>query len=209
MSGYIAPESWPRKPLSDFFGRCDYPFYSLCCRVEAGALYRRAKAEGLSFYACMIHAVMSALNGTEAFLYKLREDGVYRHDFLSPSFTDAAENGLLKIVNVDWRPGEPMKDFALRVRAAADAQRALVPDEESEARDDFAYLSCLPWLDFSALSNERSFDKNDSIPRLSWGRLRPEADGASLPLSIDVNHRLIDGQHIGAFFSALSSFTSR
>lgn len=206
MSRYIDEAKWPRKPLADFFGQTDYPFYALTGRVQAQALYARAKEEGLSFYMCMIWAVMSAVNSEEAFLYKLRADGVYRHDYLSPSFTDTAEDGLFKIVSLDWECAEPMRAFALRARAAADAQAFLIPSEESEARDDLVYLSSLPWLDFSSLTNERNFDRNDSIPRIGWGRL---CEDGSLAVSVDVNHRLIDGKHIAAFFSALNSFTSR
>ncbi len=205
MSGYIDEALWPRKPLCDLFGQTDYPFYALTCRVEAGALRARAAAEGLSFYMCMIYAVMSALNAGDPWLYKLRPDGVYRHDFLSPSFTDAAENELFKIVSLDWDPKESMAEFARRAAKAAAEQSFLIPSPESEARDDLAYLSCLPWLDFTALTNERSFNKNDSVPRISWGRMT----GGSLPLSVDVNHRLIDGRHIAEFFSTLNSFTSR
>lgn len=205
MGGYIDAVSWPRASLAEFFGRTDYPFYSLTSRVDAGFLYAFAKAEGLSFYGCMIWAVMSALNRTDAFSYKLRQDGVYRHDFLSPSFTAEADGELIKIVNLDWLPGESPAAFALRAKADAAAQSFLLPDDKSEARDDLAYLSCLPWLDFSALTNERAFDKNDSIPRVSWGRL---CEDGTLAVSVDVNHRLIDGRHIAAFLAALSSFTS-
>lgn len=209
MSGYIDLSRWPRKPISDAFSALEYPFYSLTCRAEVGALYARAKAENVSFYLSMVWAVMSALNATDAFLYKLRDDGVYRHDYLSPSFTDSAEDGLFKIVSLDWTPGESMADFARRARAVSDAQTFLLPSEESEARDDFVYLSCLPWLDFTSLTNERSLDRNDSVPRIGWGKLTRAGESASLPVSIDVNHRLIDGAHIGAFFDALASFTSR
>jgi len=206
MSGYIDIAAWPRRELADFFGSCDYPFYSLCCRHDAEALHRYAGRDGLSFYLCTVWSVVSALNAVDAFHYKLRAEGVYRHDYLSPSFTDGSPDGLLKIVTLDWAPGESMVDFARRARAASDAQTALFPPAASEKRDDLVYLTCLPWLDFTSLDNERSFDKNDSVPRIGWGRL--SHDG-TMPVSVDVNHRLIDGRHIAEFFSALSSFTSR
>ena len=209
MSGYIDESRWPRKPLSDAFGQLDYPFYSLTCRIEAGPLYARAKREGVSFYLCTVFAMTAACNATDAFLYKLRQDGVYRHDYLSPSFTDAAQDGLFKIVTADWQPGETMIDFARRTRALSDAQTALLPSDESEARDDLIYLSCLPWLDFTSLSNERSLDRLDSVPRIGFGKLTKTESGASMPVSVDVNHRLIDGAHIGAFFEALAAFTTR
>ena len=65
------------------------------------------------------------------------------------------------------------------------------------------YLSCLPWLDLTALTNERDPDKDDTVPRISWGKYA-ETDGRKqLNLSLEVNHRFIDGIHIGKFQDAL------
>lgn len=40
---------------------------------------------------------------------------------------------------------------------------------------------------------------NDSIPRIAWGKFADENGKKKLGLSIEVNHRFIDGVHIGQF----------
>ncbi len=65
------------------------------------------------------------------------------------------------------------------------------------------YYSCLPWFDLTALTNEHSDDRNDTIPRLAWGKYAERDGRLQLHLSVEVNYRLIDGHHIGMFYKAL------
>jgi chloramphenicol O-acetyltransferase type A len=65
------------------------------------------------------------------------------------------------------------------------------------------FFSCLPWVDITALTNERDFDPNDAIPRVAWGKYVEENGRETLGLSLEINHRFIDGLHIGRFAEAL------
>ena len=73
-------------------------------------------------------------------------------------------------------------------------------------RDELIYFTCLPWMPITALSNERDLDPADSIPRVSWGKYVTDPDGRdSLNMTVSVNHRLIDGVHVGRFYEALTA----
>ena len=63
----------------------------------------------------------------------------------------------------------------------------------------------MPWVDFLTVTNEMNIDRDDSIPRVSWGRFVPEGDRLRLTVALQVNHRLIDGVHIGKFADLLQS----
>ena len=62
---------------------------------------------------------------------------------------------------------------------------------------------CLPWVSLTALTNERDFDADDAIPRIVWGKYHREGERDVLGLALEVNHRLIDGLHIGRFVQDL------
>ena len=74
--------------------------------------------------------------------------------------------------------------------------------------DDLIYFSCLPWMDVTAVTNERELlapnARDDSIPRICWGTYTLGNDRVYLGISVEVNHRLIDGVHIGHFAEALT-----
>ena len=61
-------------------------------------------------------------------------------------------------------------------------------------------------IDLTGCTNERDFDKDDNIPRITWGKyVRQENGRETLGLSIEVNHRLIDGVHLGRFYESLQN----
>ena len=70
------------------------------------------------------------------------------------------------------------------------------------------YFSCLPWVELTALTNERDFDRDDTVPRIAWGRYVEQNGRLKLGLSLEVNHRFIDGLHIGQFVHALEGLVA-
>lgn len=59
--------------------------------------------------------------------------------------------------------------------------------------------STLPWLDFSSLSHARDFEKEDSAPRLTFGKMTDAGGRRTMPISIHVHHALVDGLHVAQF----------
>ena len=49
-------------------------------------------------------------------------------------------------------------------------------------------------------TNERDFDRDDNIPRIAWGRYGEENGRKKLGMSVEVNHRFIDGLHLGKIY---------
>ena len=76
-------------------------------------------------------------------------------------------------------------------------------DQASET-DDLIYFSCLPWVELTALTNERDFDPDDAVPRIAWGKYTEENGRKKLHISLELNHRFTDGLHVGKFYEELS-----
>ncbi|MCL2695322.1 MAG: CatA-like O-acetyltransferase [Clostridiales bacterium] len=200
----IDETTWPRRAHCELFGRSANPIYSVTFPLDVTGLYGYVKREGLSFYHAMIWAVMRAINGVEAFHYKLRPDGLIWHDVLSPSYTFPWGEDLFAILNLDFDPSESLHAFCARAAREQQALRDPLPTEEEDAaRDDLVYLSCLPWFTYYHITQETTGDRNDSVPRLLWGRFEEQNGRLVLPMTVQVNHRLIDGIHLSWLKSAL------
>ncbi len=192
----IDPAGWDRREIFDFFSPLSNPFYSVTFRLDVTELYRACKARGLSFYYAMIWFVTRAVNETEAFLYTLRGGEIFLLDRREPSFTDRfAGEKYFHIVTVPCS-GE-LAEFCAAAGEESRAQKGFI-DYAAEGAE-LVYLSALPWLDLSALTNERDLDPDDAIPRIAWGRYVEENGRKTLGMSVEVNHRFIDGADIGAF----------
>ena len=100
--------------------------------------------------------------------------------------------------------GENPADFCRRAGALAQTQTALY-DEKTEGRDDLIYFSCLPWLPVLSLTNERHVDPDDCIPRVGWGKYQMQNGRLILPICLEVNHKTVDGLHIGRLYEYLQN----
>ncbi len=196
----IDPAQWPRSESFAFFSSLDQPFYSVCFRVDVTALHAYTKANGLSFYHSMVWLVTQAVNETENLRYTLRRGEVYLLPARTPSFTElkraASSSGSSPFPGILRFPPS-----AARRRRKSERQTAFL--ESASETDDLVYLSCLPWFDLTCCTNERNFDKDDAIPRITWGKYVRQDDRETLGLSIEVNHRFVDGVHLGRFYEAL------
>lgn len=72
----------------------------------------------------------------------------------------------------------------------------------SGARDDLAYLSCMPWLDYTAINNALP-GPDDCIPRVTWGKFVEHNGRWDMAMTLEVHHALVDGAQVGAFFAAV------
>lgn len=196
----IHKETWPRKELYEFFSRMDYPFYAVTLPLDVTNIRAFARAQGLSFYHLLIWACTKALNRLPAFRLRIRGEKLVLLDGADPSFTSMRPGEeVFQIITLPWE-ADP-RSFCARAGEKAARQTALL--DQAEETDGLIYFSCTPWFDFTALTNEHNFDKDDSVPRLAWGKYYEEGGRLWIHLSVEVNHRLIDGVHLGQLKQAL------
>ena len=200
----IDRSTWPREEHYRFFAPMSWPFYSLTFPVDVTVLHRYAKENRLSFYAAMVFLVTKAMEDVDAFRLRDRNGTIVRHDTLVPSFTDLKPGSdLFRIVTLD--AGDDLADFCRRAKAQAEGQTEFIRDDGREEGDELVYFSCLPWFPVTALTNERDADPSDTIPRVAWGRWEEREGRTLLSLSLELNHRLLDGCHVGQLYEALNA----
>lgn len=200
---YVDLNIWKRKEHFNFFHRVDYAQYNICANIDVTKFLNFVREKKISFYYAMIHASTYVANECINFRYRIRDDKVVLHDKLNPSFTDMNRNegDLFKLVTVDMK--EDILEFAEYAKEKSESQSSYFPLNECAERDDFVYITCIPWVSFTHVSHTFSLNKNDSVPRLSWGKYFSENNKVILPYSVQVNHALVDGVHVGEYFTGL------
>ena len=200
----IDKQTWPRRAIYDFFAPMSDPFYTLTFPVDVTALRAWCRGKGLSFYPAMVFAVTRAMEGVEAFRYKDRDGVIVRHDTLVPSFTDLRP-GSESFYIVTLEAGEDPADFCRRAKEQSAAQTQFITAGPWDA-DQLVYFTCLPSFPVTALKNEKDLNPSDSEPRVAWGRWEEKGARTELLLSLELNHRLLDGVHVGKFYEALKEW---
>ncbi|MBQ8160563.1 MAG: chloramphenicol acetyltransferase [Clostridia bacterium] len=204
----LDPATWKRQKVFEFFSSMDWPFCSVTFQVDVTEVSAFAHDRGISFYYSMVYLCTRAVMQVENLMLDIRKDGVYRLSRRIPSFTDMHPGeDQFHIVTMD------MADDGSSDLKASVVQFAQAAREKSRAQQEFIdlsqegshliFFSCLPWLSLTALTNERNTDPDDSVPRIAWGRWTESGGRKILGLSMEVNHRLVDGVHIARFAQAL------
>lgn len=192
--------TWSRREAFALFSKADWPFYAVTMPVEVTRVKAASRECGLSFYHLMIWLCTKALNSVPDFRLRIRGEDVVRLERTDPSFTILRPGEeAFQIVTMPWE-ADPAS-FCANAKARSEAQSGFL-NQEAET-DALIYFSCTPWFDFTSLTNERSANRDDTIPRLAWGQYFEDKGGLWVHLSLDVNHRTIDGLHIGRFKEAL------
>jgi chloramphenicol O-acetyltransferase type A len=201
---YIDLEKWPRREHFEFFHRMDYPQTNVCMNIDVTHFLDFVKKNRLSFYYSMIFASTLVCNRIPEFRCRIRKDGVVLHEMTHPSFTDLSKGSeLFKYVTVDMK--DDLFEFCRCAKEASEKQTEHFP-ESAENRDDVIYITCLPWISFTSVCHTVSLNRDDSVPRLSWGKYFEQNGKILMPYSVQVNHALLDGLQISKFVQDLQNY---
>ena len=202
----IDMNTWPRRDAYRFFSRMSNPFFTVTFREDVTDLYSAARARGLSFYTALIWACTRSINEIEAFRVTMRGGMPALLDHRDPSFTDLKPGSeQFHIVTMAYM--DDLEAFCAEAERLSSTQNGFI--DASKESDNLIYYSCLPWIELTAFTNERDLTApgalDDNIPRITWGRYIEENGRKKLGISMEVNHRFVDGVHIGRFAQRLEA----
>ena len=208
MMTIIDLNTWKRKEHFEFFYRADHPQYNICANIDLTRFLACCRDNRLPLYYALIYAVTDVANHCENFRYRIRENKqVVLHDRVHPSFTEMSRDSaddLFKLLIADMK--DNMTDFIRSAREVSANQSAYFDLGPAAGRDDFLYITCIPWISFTHMSHTITLNRNDAVPRISWGKYFNEGEKILLPFSVQVHHALVDGFHVGEYFKKLQEY---
>jgi chloramphenicol O-acetyltransferase type A len=206
MPRFLDLEQWPRRAAFEFFRGYDNPYFNVCAPLEVTSLVELSRSvENVSFSLAALHLALRAANECEPFRYRLQEEQVLVHDQLHAGTTTLLERERLAFVYYDFH--EDFSDFregAARAREAL-GHSATVIDARAD-RTDLIHFSSLPWIAFTSISHARNWKREDSVPKITFGRYHRVGTRIEIPVSVEVHHALLDGVHVGRYFERLQRY---
>ncbi len=194
-------ETWPRRNIFRFYSGLDYPHFNICTDIDISRLHRHCRQSGISRFNAVLYGVSQAANEIEEFRQRIRGDQVVQHEVVHPSFTVLTEENTFCFCETKYC--EDIELFSEQTNRAIASARANPSLEDETGRDDYLFISSLPWVRFTSVSHPIQMNPVDSIPRITWGRFAEEHKRVIMPLSVQVHHGLADGYHVGEFFQLL------
>ena len=196
--------TWARADQFRFFRTYDKPHYAVTSRIDITHLMARRKELGLSPYRTCVYAIGAGVHAVPELRMRFTGERVTIYDRIELSMTVPLPDGNFRYAYVPYDP-----DRATFDRQMAEITERVAASTELNAnygeRNDLAYLSCMPWLDYTSINNALP-GPDDCIPRISWGKFVEGPDGRwSMAMTIEVHHALVDGRQVGDYFSAVQA----
>ena len=191
-----------RKKHFDFFRKMDQPHFNLVANVDITSFLNHIKTRQLPFTVPMVYLLSRAANESKAFRWRIRGEEVVEHPSVQPSFTVPTEvSEVFSFCTVDY-DADPQVFFD-RAFATIEKMKTAPDFEDEPGRDDYLFLSAIPWVSFTGLSHAMNYSPPDSVPRISWGKYFQQNGQQLMPLAVQAHHAVVDGSDMGRYFQSV------
>lgn len=200
MPQQIDLEHYPRKALFLAFKDREVPVFSTTCEIDISALKRFLDARDDGFFVPLSYLISLAVNAVPALRQRIIDGEPWEFEQVDPGYTVLLDDETFSFCDsLHLQPYARYRDHA-RARIAAVRSQ---PELGTGCKDQLFFISNLPWFSFTAITHpfSRSYA---SIPIVSVGRYQEHAGGWRLPVALQVHHALVDGLHVGRFYTRLT-----
>ena len=207
MRQEIIIEHWNRKEHFEFYSKNATPHYCVAFNIDVTNLRAFTRRNKISFYYSLIYLCTQSINEIDEFLLETEDNKVFKINRRVPCFTDL-KKGATSFHMVSLPCEGTIIEFAKRARIESDYNPLSVYALEGLKYSQIVY-SCIPWVDITMCSNERDYTdpklKDDTAPILVWGKYTEQNGKYIINMTLDVNHRFIDGYFVGQFVQKLEA----
>lgn len=188
-----------RRAHFEFFNQMNHPHFNICANIDITNLVSFVKKNQLHFTPTIVYLIAKTANDIKEFRWRIRGQEVIEHESVQPSFTVHTQaSEVFSFCTVDY--DSDYTTFTQRAEAVMEEMQTNPSVKDEPGRDDFLFLSSIPWVSFTSFQHAMSFHPQDSVPRITWGKYFEEQGKIKMPLSVQVHHAVVDGRHVGQFF---------
>jgi len=200
-------ESWQRRDHFNLYKDWTYPHFSLTANVDLTAYYPYIKQHGISVNVAIIYVLARTANEIPEFRQRIRGNDVVEHDLVHPSSTILTDDDLFSYCTFDFDP-----DFSVFAPRAVDTityvrENRILEDELG--RDDYLFMTAIPWVSFTHMMHPIDLKSVDSVPRIAWGKFFEDGERLKMPLGIQGHHSLMDGIHLGRYYEKVQDYLNQ
>ena len=192
-------DTWARKNTYNWYRNYDDPYFNFTVNVEISKLHKRAKEKSLSFFLCCLHTSLVAANKVENFKMRIEEGKLIQYNTINGGSTVLYDDGSFGFAYYNYY--DELTEFVREGMAEIEKRKktkSFLPNEKGD-HSNLIYFSSIPWFSFTSTKHANHHTINNSIPRISFGKYFKQDEKLMMPVSIEANHAIMDGYHIGLF----------
>ena len=193
-------EDWSRRSTYELFKGFEDPFFNITANVDVSSVYRFCKANDLRISLSLLYFSLVAANGIREFRTRLVDGHLLEYDRIHATQTILNDDETFSFAYFEMK--SDLYSFNQAGKVALEKYKALKTFDVEADRSDLIYYSVIPWVSFTSFKHATRISRRDSIPRIVFGKIFDERDRKLMPLSVEANHMIVDGFHVGKFFTS-------
>ncbi len=190
---------WPRRATYEFFQNYDDPFFNLTANVDVTRLYQFCKQNDLAFSLTALFCTQRAANEIREFRIRFFEGRLVEFDRIHATQTILNDDETFSFCYFEMN--DDVFEFNRTGKAARVKYKKLKTFDVESDRVDMIYYSVIPWVSFTSFKHASRLDKTQTVPRIVFGKIFDEGSVKKMPLSVEANHTIMDGVHVGKLFN--------
>ena len=194
-------ENWNRKSTFEFFKDFEDPFFNMTANLDITKLYIFCKEHDLSISLAVSYSSQSAANDIREFRIRLLNGELVEYESVEATQTILQDDETFSFCY--FQKAANIFEFDAQGKRSLKKYKALNTFDVETDRLDLIYYSMIPWVSFTSFKHATRFDRTQTIPRIVFGKIFDEGDKKKIPVSVEVNHTIMDGIHMGKYFALL------
>lgn len=196
--------NWNRKNVFEFFSSFEDPFFGITSNLDITQLHRFCKEKGHSFNLAILYYATRTANEIENFKLRLLNGKLVQFERIDCGTTVFHADETFSFCFIEYQ--ENFNEFELMGKTLIKKQ---LESQNLEPKSDYLNLihySTIPWTSFTGIKHAKKMGISDTIPKITFGKYFLQADKLIMPISIEVNHSLMDGFHVGTFLNKIQAY---
>jgi chloramphenicol O-acetyltransferase type A len=199
MYSEVDIDNWPRKTTYEFFKDYEDPFFNFAANIDVSHIYRFCRGNGLSYSLTVLYFTLVAANEIREFRFRLRDGRLVEYDRIHATQTILNDDETFSFAYFEMK--DDVHEFNISGREAMEKFKALKTFDVESDRQDLIYYSVIPWVSFTSFKHASRLDRTQTIPRIVFGKMFDDGTRKLMPLSVEANHMIMDGFHVGKLFN--------
>src|SRR6185369_6154884 len=191
--------TWERRSTYEFFLDYEDPYFNIAANLDVTALYRFCKTNNVAFSLAILFVSLQSANEIREFRLRMLGEKVVEFDRIEATQTILNDDETFSFCYFDMT--KDVFEFERAGKEAVEKYKALKTFDVESNRFDLIYYSVIPWVSFTSFKHASSLDKLQTIPRIVFGKIFSDGERKLMPVSVEVNHIVMDGFHVGKFFN--------
>jgi chloramphenicol O-acetyltransferase type A len=193
--------AWPRRATYEFFKDYEDPFFNFSANVDVTALYSFCRRNELSYALAALFYSQLTVNQIREFRIRLLDGRLVEFDSIEATQTILNDDETFSFAYFEAR--SDVFEFDRAGRKALEKYKRLKTFDVEGDRLDLIYYSVIPWVSFTSFKHASRVDRRQTVPRIVFGKRFIDGDRYKMPVSVEANHTIMDGLHVGRYFILL------